>query len=628
MKKRLIGILTLLLAAISLLTACNENEVDEEVQAEEADQEEAEASDNTYDEEPEADDVKTLDNEEKILEEKSITIQQELWHSNRGESYEVYGKVGPIVRDGDLAILPVILNTDSDLTVTFTSLFDHGLGTGEGIATQQGLDIRMIDTEEMTVSHPAVLLLDDHEVQALHTFVGDEINRMGQYTFGDSRDPARYFGVFAAPETESVHVLFRRLGVMEDIPVINREELSTLTIEDMEKVLEDKESDEEREEVFSQVIPTIEEIIERELNIYKSGPEVFDGNLERIQARVFPIESYREGVDTSVSRIDEIEHATLMISTDVLFEFDSSDLMDEADKELEAAAAELAGAEGGELEIVGHTDKEGTEDYNQSLSEDRAESVRKQLGELMDLQAFDVSVRGESFREPIADNDSEEGRAQNRRVELHFTPPAEEVEVEIETAAELPEALGEEAVYPDSIQTEDGEIEIESIRQIDHLLVGRIRVSSSEEAEGDYTALTFGFGNAIGARGWYADEAIGYSQYTAYAPTLIHNNQRYYPLDYYLDPLEGSYAEKWLEGAEEEMEYIIPLAERHMRSPGEDGYFTSTVIWPAVSDESVTVDLTVPGNRIDELSENQMDRLQPWRFTNVPVETETQLEDE
>lgn len=58
------------------------------------------------------------------------------------------------------------------------------------------------------------------------------------------------------------------------------------------------------------------------------------------------MESYRESVETSVSRIDEVEHATLILSSDVLFEFDSADLTAEADRELEAVIAELAGVEG------------------------------------------------------------------------------------------------------------------------------------------------------------------------------------------------------------------------------------------------------------------------------------------
>jgi hypothetical protein len=180
-------------------------------------------------------------------------------------------------------------------------------------------------------------------------------------------------------------------------------------------------------------------------------------------------------------------------------------------------------------------------------------------------------------------------------------------------------------VYPDAVKTEDGEIEIESVRLIDDLLIGRIRVNGLEEVGAKDTALSFGLGTEVGARGWQKSESVGYSSTTAYAPTLIHNNHRYYPLDYYLEPLEGSLAEAWVEDAKDEKEYIIPLAERdmyEMRKLYENGYYTATVIWPAVDDETVTVDLTVPRNLLEEeLDSRDLELVQPWRITNVPVET-------
>lgn len=603
---------------MAFTVACNAD--DDEVQSAETEEEPIVEEDmEEPDKEEELSDEKTEESEGEKLEIEPITIQQELWGIKDSKSYELYGEIGPIVRDGDLAILPILLDTDDDVTITFDGLFGQGIGTGEGISSQQGYDIQLIDTQGMTVSQPAVLLLDDQSSTALHTFVGGGLNLNLRKTIGASHERAQYYGVFAAPETDDVQVMFRRLGVIESVPVIDREEIETLTLGEIDEL-----TDSELEEVERKVLPTIDEIIESALSSREL--EMYDGNLERIQARVFPIESYRESLKTSVSRVDEIDHATLIISSDVLFEFGSSELTGEASEELEAAVVELEGAENGALEIVGHTDSEGTEEFNQELSEDRAESVRKALEELMDLKSFDVAVSGESFREPIADNESEEGRAQNRRVEIHFTPPTEKIEVEVET--DLPEALGEEATYPDAVQTEDGEIEIESIRQIDDILVGRIRVSYLEDVGADYTALTFGFGRRIGARGLHGTESVGYNQTTAYAPTLIHNNHRYYPLDYYLTPLEGSYAEKWLEKADDEMEYIIPLAEHDMFEIGsleEGGYYTATVIWPAVDDETVTVDLHVPtGPQDDEIKSRDIEMTQPWRITNVPVERENQ----
>ena len=72
------------------------------------------------------------------------------------------------------------------------------------------------------------------------------------------------------------------------------------------------------------------------------------------------------------------------------------------------------------LSIVGHTDSQGEETYNQKLSEDRAESVKKYLvnkgvGEI----SIESSGKGES--EPIADNNTAEGREKNRRVVFSVT---------------------------------------------------------------------------------------------------------------------------------------------------------------------------------------------------------------
>lgn len=72
------------------------------------------------------------------------------------------------------------------------------------------------------------------------------------------------------------------------------------------------------------------------------------------------------------------------------------------------------------LSIVGHTDSQGDEAYNQRLSEDRAESVknyliRKGVGEI----SIVASGKGES--EPIADNNTAEGREKNRRVVFSVT---------------------------------------------------------------------------------------------------------------------------------------------------------------------------------------------------------------
>jgi len=67
--------------------------------------------------------------------------------------------------------------------------------------------------------------------------------------------------------------------------------------------------------------------------------------------------------------------------------------------------------------IEGHTDNVGNEEYNQQLSEKRAESVRQYLVGKFGIDASRLEAEGYGENRPIASNDSEEGRQANRRVE-------------------------------------------------------------------------------------------------------------------------------------------------------------------------------------------------------------------
>ena len=70
---------------------------------------------------------------------------------------------------------------------------------------------------------------------------------------------------------------------------------------------------------------------------------------------------------------------------------------------------------------MGHTDSVGSEAYNQKLSLARAESVKTYMVS-QGLPAAKVRVEGKGESSPIAPNDTEEGRAKNRRVEITVIP--------------------------------------------------------------------------------------------------------------------------------------------------------------------------------------------------------------
>jgi outer membrane protein OmpA-like peptidoglycan-associated protein len=68
--------------------------------------------------------------------------------------------------------------------------------------------------------------------------------------------------------------------------------------------------------------------------------------------------------------------------------------------------------------IVGHTDSQGTHDYNMTLSRRRAESVAATLVQNYKIAKSRLSAAGVGFLAPVRSNASEDGRALNRRVEL------------------------------------------------------------------------------------------------------------------------------------------------------------------------------------------------------------------
>jgi outer membrane protein OmpA-like peptidoglycan-associated protein len=101
----------------------------------------------------------------------------------------------------------------------------------------------------------------------------------------------------------------------------------------------------------------------------------------------------------------------------VNFDFDKSNIRPDAAVILDEAVRILSGSSS-PVSIEGHTDWIGTDAYNQGLSERRANAVQAYLIEHgVDASRLSTSGYGES--RPIASNDTREGRALNRRVELH-----------------------------------------------------------------------------------------------------------------------------------------------------------------------------------------------------------------
>ena len=111
----------------------------------------------------------------------------------------------------------------------------------------------------------------------------------------------------------------------------------------------------------------------------------------------------------------------LNMPSSVTFGFDSSELTMSARNALNDVASILTQYTDTRVNIAGHTDSTGNADYNQRLSERRAESVGNYLAQA-GVSRNRLYMTGYGQTQPVASNATEEGRAQNRRVEITLSP--------------------------------------------------------------------------------------------------------------------------------------------------------------------------------------------------------------
>ncbi len=101
----------------------------------------------------------------------------------------------------------------------------------------------------------------------------------------------------------------------------------------------------------------------------------------------------------------------------ILFDVDKADLKPAAQSNLHNLSASLQNNPQTNVTIIGHTDNTGSDDHNMDLSIRRAESVRSFIA-ADNVSTSRLTTAGKGASEPIADNTTAAGRAQNRRVEI------------------------------------------------------------------------------------------------------------------------------------------------------------------------------------------------------------------
>ncbi|MBM3107619.1 OmpA family protein [Pseudomonas sp. P66] len=118
-------------------------------------------------------------------------------------------------------------------------------------------------------------------------------------------------------------------------------------------------------------------------------------------------------------KVVEPEIITLNDQGSVMFAYNSAELTTGAHSQLQTLVDKLNAPSVVSIKVIGHTDSQGSDVYNQTLSEQRANSVAEYLIN-QGVAPSKLTSQGRGESEPIADNETEAGRAQNRRVELHL----------------------------------------------------------------------------------------------------------------------------------------------------------------------------------------------------------------
>mgnify|MGYP000964367592 FL=1 len=333
------------------------------------------------------------------------------------------------------------------------------------------------------------------------------------------------------------------------------------------------------------------------------------------KAAVVPLERYTRALDDSTGTRTTDKDVTVTLASDVTFDSDSYNLTAAADAQLQTVADQIAQyPDGGNLDIVGHTDDVADNAHNQTLSENRAGTVKDRLGQLAALTKWQITTTGKGETEPAINDTTDEARAANRRVVITITPTSGTTAKQPGTTGTatpsappasdtgLPEAQGPVGTGPDGVTVPgpDGKgqitITLDHVTRNGGLLTAQLTITTGPGGTDDATLTTWlkdpaqAFASSRGENG--GASAVG----IANGLTLLADGQRLYPTDY-LPP---------------DSTWHHPLTELYTYKPLKEGATTTVcVVWPDTGQDTVTLDH--PGHK------NNLSYV--FRLTDIPVIT-------
>jgi outer membrane protein OmpA-like peptidoglycan-associated protein len=143
-------------------------------------------------------------------------------------------------------------------------------------------------------------------------------------------------------------------------------------------------------------------------------------SVELAEPEISDLTMLSDDTEDQTGRSESSDEVSIILSSDVLFETDSAELQQDTQEILEQVATEIDDASSTTVSVDGHADNTGSDSVNIPLSRERAESVESALDEMITREGVSFDVEGHGSADPIAENNSEEGRERNRRVTVTF----------------------------------------------------------------------------------------------------------------------------------------------------------------------------------------------------------------
>ena len=122
----------------------------------------------------------------------------------------------------------------------------------------------------------------------------------------------------------------------------------------------------------------------------------------------------------TVEDVNGLKAIKVTFDSGILFDFNKATLKADAKRNLDKFAAEMADLPDTDITVLGHTDNVGSAEANQKVSDNRANAVSSYL-QGKGIAKSRIVAEGHSYNDPVADNSTAEGRAQNRRVEIYIS---------------------------------------------------------------------------------------------------------------------------------------------------------------------------------------------------------------